>query len=206
MRKLLIATSNPGKYREIMEVLSGLDFEFLSLSDVGEDGAGLVEDGETFADNSFIKAKYFRDKTGYLTLAEDSGILVDALAGELGVKTRRWGAGHDASDEEWIEFFMNRMEKEEGRGAKFVCNACLIGDDFREHFEGETLGVLLRELQAPIVPGIPLSSCFVAEGQDKVYASMSEEEKNRVSHRGKAMHALRAYLESMADHNSGSEL
>jgi len=198
MQKLLIATSNPGKFNEIMEVISDLPFEFLSLKDVDVDSSMLVEDGETFFDNSYIKAKFFRDKTGYLTLAEDSGLIVDALAGELGVKTRRWGAGENASDDEWMDVFMRRMELEENRESSFVCNACVLGDDFREHFEGETKGVLMTEIMAPIIAGIPLSSCFVASGCDKVYALMSEKEKNMVSHRGKAMHKLKAFLNSIA--------
>ncbi|PIR55078.1 non-canonical purine NTP pyrophosphatase [Candidatus Peregrinibacteria bacterium CG10_big_fil_rev_8_21_14_0_10_36_19] len=198
MQKLLIATSNPGKFNEIMEVISDLPFEFLSLKDVEVDYSDLKEDGESFYENSFIKAKYFRDKTGYLTLAEDSGILVDALTGELGVKTRRWGAGENASDDEWMSFFMERMMNEENRAASFVCNACVLGNDYREHFEGETKGVLMKEIMAPIIPGIPLSSCFVAEGCDKVYALMNEAEKNMVSHRGKAMHKLKVFLQSIA--------
>lgn len=197
MRKLLIATSNPGKYKEMMEVIGGLDFDFLFLNDLDLDASDLEESGETFADNSYIKAKYFRDKTGFLTLAEDSGLLVNALEGELGVKTRRWGAGENASDEEWIEYFMNRMEQEEERGAKFVCNACILGGDFREHFEGETPGIITEKLMCDIMPGIPLSSCFVAEGCEKVYAAMSEQEKNEISHRGKAMHDLKAFLEGL---------
>lgn len=194
MQELLIATSNQGKYREIMEVLGDLPMKFIFLNEINIDYNGLVEDGETFAENAYKKAQFFRNKTGMLTLSEDSGILVDALEGELGVKTRRWGAGENATDEEWIEYFLNRMEGEPVKSAKFVCTACLIGDDEPVYFSGETSGVLTERLMAPILPGIPISSCFIPDGEHKVYASLSVMEKNAISHRGKAIHQLKECL------------
>ncbi|PIZ75473.1 hypothetical protein COY05_03875 [Candidatus Peregrinibacteria bacterium CG_4_10_14_0_2_um_filter_38_24] len=211
---LLIATTNQGKFKEIFEVLGVLDvsrgggFHVISLRDLcdsegcfagGErrfamsDFDGIEEDGETFKENAEKKARFYHEKTGLLTVAEDSGIVVFALDGELGVKTRRWGAGEKASDEEWIEFFMKRMVSEKNRDAKFVCCACLCGeilhngDEVCEVFEGETFGKITEKLEAPILGGLPLSSCFLPEGRDKVYAALSAEEKNSISHRGKAM-------------------
>lgn len=200
MKELLIATTNPGKFNEIVECLDGLDFKVYSLKDMGFDGGQVVEDGETFSDNAYIKAKHFYDKAGMLTLGEDSGILVDALEGELGVKTRRWGAGENANDQEWIDYFMKALKDVpvDERGAKFVCSSCLLGGDgIEEYFEGQTPGMITEELMAPIVAGIPISSCFVAEGSAKVYAAMSLEEKREVSHRGRAMMKLRDYLATL---------
>ena len=199
MQKLLIATQNQGKFREISEVFEGSDFELVFLGDLNLSAEGLFEDGETFAENAYKKAKFFYDKTGFLILAEDSGIMVDALEGELGIKTRRWGAGEMASDEEWIDYFLKRMEgvSLEKRGAKFVCNACLIDEKggVLEYFEGETRGVISEKLLAPILSGLPLSSCFIPEGMDKAYAAISALEKNKISHRGKAISKAREYLE-----------
>ncbi|MFA6552796.1 MAG: non-canonical purine NTP pyrophosphatase, partial [Candidatus Paceibacterota bacterium] len=174
-------------------------FEIIFLKDLGVDSSGLLEDGETFKENAYKKAKYYYDKTGLLTLAEDSGILVDVLAGELGVKTRRWGAGETATDEEWIEYFLKKMEKvpNEKRGAKFVCVPCLLGEGIEKFFEGETRGVLTREIAAPILPGLPLSSCFVPNGFEKVYAALTTEEKNKTSHRGKAFLKVKEFLENL---------
>lgn len=196
MKELLVATTNPGKFDEIVESLDGLNFKFYSLRDMGFDGSQIVEDGETFADNAYIKAKHFYDKEGILTLGEDSGILVDALEGELGVKTRRWGAGENATDEEWIAHFMDTLKDVpiDARGAKFICSSCLLGEGIEEYFEGQTPGMITEELMAPLVAGIPISSCFVAEGSDKVYAAMDLNEKRAVSHRGRAMGKLRDYL------------
>lgn len=196
MQELLIATSNPGKYREIMEVLEDLPMKFVFLGDLSVDDSELFEDGETFQENAFKKASYYHSKTGILTLSEDSGILVDALVGELGIKTRRWGAGEKASDEEWIDFFLKRMQNEAVKSAKFVCCGCLFGGDEPLYFNGETCGVLTDSLMAPILPGIPISSCFIPDGRDKVYAQLSVDEKNQISHRGKATAQLKDYLKT----------
>lgn len=194
MQELLIATKNPGKYREIAEALNGLPFRLVFLKDLSVEDADFVEDGETFSENAYKKAKYYFGKTGLPTLAEDSGIVVDSLSGELGVKTRRWGAGELASDEEWIEFFMRRMADVSERTAKFICSACLLTDEEPLFFEGETRGEITKELLVPLTAGIPLSSCFLPEGLDRVYAALTPEEKNRISHRGKAMGQVRSYL------------
>lgn len=173
----------------------------MSLRDLvagARDFSGVMEfeeDGATFKENAAKKAKFYAEKTGLMTLAEDSGILVEALKGGLGVKTRRWGAGEKASDEEWVEFFLGRMEGIVDRRAKFVCCACLVDKGGETFFEGETLGNITEKLMAPILKGLPLSSCFLPNGCDKVYAALSHEEKNRISHRGKAMNQVREFLQ-----------
>lgn len=157
-------------------------------------GAAVEEDGDTFKENAYKKARHFYDLSGLLTLAEDSGILVSALQGELGVKTRRFGAGENANDEEWIDFFMKRMEGVKNRDAEFICSACLLGEGIEKFFEGETSGKIAEKLLSPIFPGIPLSSCFIPEGFDKVYAGLDVAEKNKISHRGKAMKQVKEFL------------
>lgn len=199
MPQILIATGNEGKYREILEVLGDLhDFEFLSLRDL-QFTNDVEESGETYEANSLLKAQYFFEKTGIITLAEDSGIEVEALKGELGVQTRRWGAGAEASDAQWLEHFLERMKREENRKAKFISVPTLIwgtGENERQQFRGETWGTLAFEPQCPIPKGIPISAVFVADGQSTVYAALSPEEKNAISHRGKAMHELKDFLDS----------
>lgn len=200
MASLLIATSNLGKFREISEVLGACAFKLLS-SDMLQLKHEVIEDADTFEGNALKKARYYYQQAGIMTLAEDSGIIVDVLKDQLGVKTRRWGAGERATDEEWIEYFLKVLADvpDEKRTAKFVCCAVLIDHQGKEHmFWGETKGVITRSLEAPIYKGLPISSCFVPDGFDKVYAALSIEEKNRVSHRGKAMHAVKEYLEGIA--------
>ena len=196
MEKLVIATSNPGKFREIMEVMHDVPFEVVSSKDLNLNN-DVVEDGDTYELNARKKVEHYFGQTGFLTLAEDSGIVVDALAGELGVKTRRWGAGENATDEEWIDYFLDVMKDvpDEKRTARFICCAALMDRDGKiQIFNGVTEGILTHELQAPIYRGLPISSCFKPQGFDKVYAALSIDEKNRVSHRGKAMHAVRDIL------------
>ncbi len=195
-KEVLVATSNKGKFREMLEVLGTLPYRFLRLDDVGLSG-DCEENAETFEGNALLKAHYYASKSGLVTVAEDSGILVDALAGELGIKTRRWGAGEKATDEEWIEFFLKRMEDVpyQLRGAKFVCCSAIIdleGNDYI--FRGETPGRITQALEAPIYEGLPLSSCFKPEGFDKVYSALTIGEKNTISHRGKAMKQVHDWL------------
>lgn len=197
--KMLIGTSNAGKRREILEVLGVLPYRFVSPDDLGL-RHGVDESGDTYEQNAVIKARHYFEQAGILTLAEDSGIVVDALDGELGVKTRRWGAGEKASDEDWIEYFLKVMAAvpEEKRTARFICCAALIGSGLEPQiFVGETEGVITHELLAPIHKGLPLSSCFIPNGFDHVYAALTIEEKNGVSHRGKAMHAVLHFLERL---------
>lgn len=210
MREILLATKNPGKFKEMKEAFKGLPFKFVFLGNsalpLGLDDGDFVEDGRTFAENAEKKACYYGEKTGLMTLGEDSGILVDALEGELGVQTRRWGAGEKVSDKEWVEYFLERMKDVPAikRGAKFVCCACVfaggqaVPTGRQAHFfEGETHGRITKKLEAPIKEGVPLSSCFIPDGLDKVYSALSPEEKNRVSHRGKAMAKVRRMLEQV---------
>jgi XTP/dITP diphosphohydrolase len=197
MKNLLIATGNPGKLMEIKDFMKGLPVETKGLADLG-----LVNDveetGKTYEENAILKARYFYEKIkgAMPVLADDSGLIVDAIADELGVYTRRWGAGDKATDQEWLDYFLKRMEREENRQARFVCYAALYeGEKQIQVFCGEVRGQILRELGAPIKHGIPLSSVFLPDGFDKVFSAMTEAEKSQISHRGKAMAQVRNYLE-----------
>lgn len=189
-QKILIATHNKGKFIEICEVLDHkLPFEFVSLNDlnINED---VEESGETYAENAKIKSEFFHKLSRLPTIADDSGIHVDALDKELGVKTRRWGAGPDASDDEWIDYFMNRMSQETNRKAEFICNAAFTHKGETQTVEGITHGVIVEKLEAEYLPGLPLSAVFKPNGCEHVYSALSIEEKNHISHRGKALKKL----------------
>lgn len=191
---LLLGTSNRGKVREISEALDGLGLSFLSLEDIPDLGRQPEETGNTYAENAAIKAKFYRT-AGHPTLADDSGIHIEALEGELGVQTRRWGAGPAASDKEWIEYFLDRMKKEKNKRARFVCALAYADKDGHLHqFEGDCQGIITEELEADYLPGLPISACFKPEGFDRVYSALSLSEKNAVSHRGRALQKFRFYL------------
>jgi XTP/dITP diphosphohydrolase len=192
--KILIGTTNKGKFKEISEVLSSLPIELITPDTLGITEVP-VETGENYEENALIKAKFYSEKSGLTTVAEDSGIEVDALPGKLGHLTRRWGKGENATDEEWLSHFLDMMKKQENRSATFKCTAAIIHEGKFHVFHGECRGQILTEPQVALPHGIPISACFVPEGMTKVYAALSPEEKNLISHRGRAMHQVKEFLE-----------
>jgi XTP/dITP diphosphohydrolase len=194
MKKILLATTNPGKRQEILSALLPIDgLEFVTLSDMGIT-TPVDETGNSYGENALLKAQAYFQLSGLPVIAEDSGMEVAALKDELGVNTRGWGAGANASDEEWLHHFMDRMQQEEERAARFVCHAIYMDEQGHQSFEGDCVGIITHDVSGPIQKGIPLSSVFQPIGVEKVYSAMSEEEKNQLSHRGKAMKHLRQWL------------
>lgn len=194
--KLLIGTSNKGKIIEMREALTGLNLEIVTPLELNITEAP-KEEGKTFADNAREKAWFYHQWSGLPTLADDSGILVEALQNELGIHTRRWGAGADASDHHWIEFFLERMREEPNKDARFVCNLCFIDNAGQEHmFEGICDGIITDELDADYLPGLPISACFKPRGHERVYSALSVNEKNMISHRGRALGEFINYIKS----------
>lgn len=192
--KLLLATTNAGKLTEMREALDGLGLELLDLSHVPTIALP-EESGEAFAQNAEIKARHFHEATKHPTVADDSGIVVEALKDELGVQTRRWGAGPQASDEEWIAHFLHRMGREENKRARFLCTLAHIDREGQLHlFEGTCDGVITDTLEADYLPGLPISACFRPDGEDYVFSALNLEQKNRTSHRGRALAQFREFL------------
>lgn len=192
---LLLATTNKGKIVEIGDVLSDLPITIKTPADFGITDSP-HEHGETYRDNAIIKAAHYFEIARIPTLADDSGIVVHALKDELGVQTRRWGAGPDATDQEWIEFFLKRMESETNRKATFVCALAFIDESGGTHvFEGTCDGEITQTLEAGYLPGLPISACFRPNGYGVVYSAMSIEQKNSTSHRGRALKKLHDFLQ-----------
>ena len=193
--QLLIGTNNQGKHTEISDVLGDLGFELLKPSDL-KIAIDPEETGYTYAENALLKARHFFEHGGSIpTIADDSGIIIDALQGELGIHTRRWGAGASATDEEWITYFLKRMASEENRKAHFISNIAYIDASHTEHvFEGICEGTITPTLEADYLPGLPISACFMPAGFDSVYSAMSIDQKNAISHRGRALQQLRGAL------------
>jgi XTP/dITP diphosphohydrolase len=195
--QLLIGTSNKGKIVEMAEALSGLGIEIITPLQLGITDVP-HEEGSTFAENARQKALFYHQQSGLPTLADDSGILVEALHNELGIHTRRWGAGPDASDHHWITFFLDRMRGEKNKRARFICSLCYIDESGTAYlFEGVCDGTITDELEADFLPGLPISACFKPEGYVKVYSGLSIEEKNAVSHRGKAMRSFITHIRNI---------
>lgn len=193
--KLLIGTANAGKTIEISAALGGSTLELVTPADLGvfEQPS---EDFDTLKENALHKARFYRGRSGGApTIAEDTGLYVEAISDELGVKTRRWGAGPSATDAEWLAHFLARMEREENRNAKFVAVVAYVDAHGNEScFESEARGTILREPRGDHLPGLPVSSVFLPEGYDRVFSALTHDEKNALSHRGKA---LKLFLEHL---------
>lgn len=194
--KLLIASSNAGKILEVQEGLSGLPLTILTPNSLLSPLTFPEETGTTYAENAAIKAHSAFDQAGMPILADDSGIIVEALKAELGLHTRRWGAGPEVSDQEWIAHFLARMKLESDKRACFLCHLAYIDQGGALHtFEGRCEGMITETLEAPYLPGLPISACFKPHSFDRVFSALSIEQKNYTSHRGRALQKFKIFLE-----------
>ena len=190
--KIVFATSNAGKMREIREILKDLGAEILSMKEAGVD-VDIVEDGDTFAANALIKAKAVWEKTGGIVLADDSGLVIDALNGEPGVYSARYGGPDCISDSDRIDYLLKKLENvpEGKRTAKFVSVITLVTPDGKEIVaRGECPGHILFERHGN--GGFGYDPVFFAEDAGCTFAELAPEQKNQVSHRARA---LRAFVE-----------
>jgi len=191
--KFVLATSNPGKIREMKEVFSELDIEFTTRKDLGVE-LEIEETGSTFKENALLKAKAICKVSGMPAIADDSGFMVDALNGEPGVYSSSFG-GEGLSDKQRCEFLLEKLLDVRQRGAKFVCTiVCVFPDGEVIVSEGECLGEITGRPRGG--GGFGYDPVFLADGFDKTMAELSPEEKNRVSHRGKALRGFVRALES----------
>ena len=190
-KKLIVATKNKGKLKEIREILDGV--EVIGLCDLPL-SLDIVEDGSTFEENALKKAEVLMRELSAPVLADDSGLEVDALGGRPGVFSARY-AGENASDED----NMNKLLDELGntptdqRGARFVCVMCLVTPDGKHYTaRGETKGRILNAPQGE--NGFGYDPIFFLPEYGCTSAELSMEEKNKISHRGKALQAIKEEL------------
>ncbi len=189
--RVLIGSGNPGKIAEYRRILAGLDLEFLAPSDLDPSPPEPVEDEPTFEATAVAKARAYAAATGLATVADDSGLEVDALGGAPGTRSRRYfGEGVDAAARN--ARLLRLLEGTDGRGARFVCVIALArpGGEV-ELFAGEVRGEIAREPRGS--GGFGYDPVFVvADG--RTMAELPVEEKDRISHRGLAAVKLRARL------------
>jgi XTP/dITP diphosphohydrolase len=191
-RVLLIGSGNPGKQHEWRELLAGLDLVLVTPQELDPSPPEPAEDGATFAENAIHKARAYAVATGLRTVADDSGLEVDALRGAPGLRSRRF-FGEDATAQERNTRLLALMEAVSARGARFVCVAALASPDgLVETFDGEVRGEI--GLAPRGTQGFGYDPLFVIAGGDRTMAELSSEEKHRISHRGLAAAKLRARL------------
>jgi XTP/dITP diphosphohydrolase len=190
----VLASNNKKKLVEMRDILSGLGLEVVSQAEAGVD-IEVEETGVTFAENAYLKAEAACRLSGKPAIADDSGLMVDALGGEPGVYSNRYGGG-DLNDREKYELLLRNMEKKEQRGAQFVSSiACVFpnGDVIRA--DGICKGSILREARGS--GGFGYDPVFFVTECGKSMAELTPEEKNAVSHRGRA---LRGFLPKLQDY------
>jgi XTP/dITP diphosphohydrolase len=190
--KLLFATNNKHKIREISDIISN-SFTIIGLTDVNitED---IPEEADTLADNALFKARYVHERTGMNVFADDTGLEVEALGGEPGVYSARY-AGEGKSFDDNINKLLNRLEGVEERKARFRTVIALIFENREYMFEGTVEGEILRERKG--TGGFGYDPVFRAAGYDQTFAEMPLTEKNRISHRAVAMRKLLNFLEGI---------
>lgn len=192
MRKLVFATNNEHKLKELKQILPS-EFELVSLNDIGcfDD---IPETGTTLEVNASQKSFYIWDKFSMNCFADDTGLEVEALGNEPGVYSARY-AGEDKSAEANLLMVLDKMGNETNRKARFRCVVSLIIDGTEKQFEGVVEGKILTEKHGEA--GFGYDPIFMPEGYNQSFAEMSAEEKNQISHRGRAIHKLVDYLKDI---------
>ena len=193
MLQMLAATTNKNKVREFQEILKDLKDKInIITTDTIPNFPEIVEDGTTFAENAMKKAREASAFADMVAMADDSGLVVDALDGAPGIHSARY-AGEGASDADRIAKLLKAMDGVTDRKAKFVCAAAIA-------YRGEEVKTFIGEIKGKITlapsgsNGFGYDPVFIPEGFEKTFAELTDEEKNAVSHRGRAMRAVADFL------------
>ena len=191
--EIIAATKNKGKVREIRRALRGLGLKIYSLNDFS-DSPEIEENGKTFTENALKKARFYSEYFGKITIADDSGLEVDALKGWPGVFSARY-AGKGASDREKNQKLLREMEgiRISKRGARFKCVMAMVSQEGKEKVvEGSCRGRI--GFRAVGRKGFGYDPLFIVPQYGKTMAQLTLEEKNKVSHRGKALKKLKKII------------
>lgn len=191
--KLVIATSNKHKLEEMEDILKGSVIkEILPMpSGIGE----IIEDGKTFIENSLIKARAVYNHTKLPSLADDSGLCVNALNGHPGIYSARYG-GENLSYEEKMKMLLYELKDKEDKSAYFITSAvCVLDDNYYIAVEGKVNGKIIENPRG--YEGFGYDPIFQPDGYDVTYAEMKLEEKNSISHRSLAMKKMKEILSNI---------
>ena len=192
--KIVLASHNQKKIKELREILAGYipDVEILSLDDVGLTEE-IEESGTTFAENAFIKA-HAAATSGYIGVGDDSGLEVYALDRAPGIYSARYSGEHGDDEANNRLLLHNLANKQDRSGAFVCCIACVFPEDLTRgyYFEGRTEGEIINQYRGE--GGFGYDPLFYYPPMDKTYAEMTAEQKNSISHRGKAMKLLVDFL------------
>ena len=187
--EIVFATNNTHKLEEATAILKG-HVKVLSLSDIGCHDE-IPETADTLEGNALIKARWIKDKYGYDSFADDTGLMVETLGGAPGVYSARF-AGEHCSPADNIALLLKELKGADNRNAKFVTVVALILGKRQYLFEGEIKGTIAKEYHGN--GGFGYDPVFIPEGRDLSFAEMAPESKNSISHRGRAMSKLARFI------------
>ena len=191
-KEIVIATKNKGKVKEFKEMLEPYGYEVFSLLDFPEIGE-IEETGSTFIENATIKATTASKMLNKMCIADDSGLEISALDNKPGIYSSRW-LGEDTPYEEKIAYVINELIDKEDRSCRFVCAIVIAdGDNIITSFEESCNGIIAYEMKGD--NGFGYDPCFYYEPYNKTMAELSPQEKNEISHRGKAIKKLKGWLD-----------
>ncbi|MBK9925626.1 MAG: RdgB/HAM1 family non-canonical purine NTP pyrophosphatase [Anaerolineales bacterium] len=199
MNKLLIATNNQGKIKELQELLTDMDVELITPAQIGLD-LDVIEDGLTYAENATKKAIAFAQASGLVSLADDSGLEVDSLNGEPGLYSARYGSinGNKLSDAERRKYLVSKLQgKSHPWTARFRAMIAIAKNDEVQLSEGICEGEIIPEERG--TGGFGYDPIFLVPELGKTMAELSMEQKNRLSHRAKAVMNAKGILEKIFD-------
>jgi XTP/dITP diphosphohydrolase len=189
--RILLATTNQGKLAELRQLIGDRDMELVAL--IESDSTQEIEIASTFAENAVLKARHYHRLSGLPTIADDSGLEVEALGGVPGVHSARY-AGPKATDADRIVRLLEEMKEvpPERRSARFVCAAALVWDRGEKIFQSEVTGVILDAPRGS--NGFGYDPVFLYEPFGRTFAELTRPEKAAVSHRGRAFRQLMSWL------------
>lgn len=188
---ILLATTNPGKLRELKEIIGGIGLDVIGLDD--DESTDEIEIGASFTENALLKARHYHQLSRLPTIADDSGLEVDALAGAPGINSARY-AGPNSNDADRIARLLSELKTvpPERRQARFVCVAAIVWDGGEQSFRGEASGVILEAPRGQ--NGFGYDPVFFDPVLGKTFAELTQSEKAQVSHRGRAFRKIGAWL------------
>ncbi len=189
---IILSTRNPSKAEQIKMIFAGTHIRVLTLEEAKIYGEA-AEDDITLEDNALKKA-LFAHTAGLWSMADDTGIFITALDGRPGVKSSRW-VGQAATTEEITKFTLDQLQEKINRSALFRTVVAVIDPFGEAHvFDGEVRGTILKQPRTKAQPNMPYSPIFLPDGKERVWAEMTVDEENRISHRGIAFRKAKSFL------------
>ncbi len=191
---ILLGTTNLGKVKEMKKFLSDFTATIYSLGDIDKKIKEPSEPHETIEENAFLKARYYADKTDYITISDDGGLFINALNGWPGVKSARVAD----SEQKRRQVVLKMLDKKDSDNRKASFKSCIAVYDPNRNISfsavGKTKGKITKQPEQEIIDGFGYDPIFHVNKADKTYAAMTSGEKNKVSHRGKALSVVNNFF------------